>query len=458
MTIELLLIIVVAAFLVLIMLEAPVGLAIGIAGAVGIALLSGFPSALKIAATTPFSAVSKYSLFVVPMYILLGTLIANAGIGAGIYRAVNRVVRRLPGGLAATAVAATAMFSGISGSSAADVATFGRISVSEMTRYGYSRSYAAAVVAAAGTFAALIPPSVTLVIYAIIAEESVGAMILAGVVPGIASALVLMLFVIARAALRHPGTHGDAVDSSAAADAVLRAVEDRAVLREQRRANRRDGIAIVYAAVLFLIVIGGLYGGVFTATESGAVGAFAAAVIAIIASRANRVSLRTLLVDSLRETSTVSSMIFLLLIGGGIFAFFVASSGIPFRVSEWATTLAVDPLVVVAIFLVVLLVLGTVLDGLSIMVLTVPLAAPIVTGFGFEGIWFGVLVLKTVEIGLITPPVGLNGFIISGIARVPVVDVFKRLVPFVVLDLIVTAVFFFFPELILWLPRQAGLL
>lgn len=482
MTLEILLLIVFGAFLALVLLEVPIALAIGASGFLGIVLLNGSITAAQVLATMPFSGTAKYGLFVIPMYILLGTLIANAGIGAGIYRAANRFVRRLPGGLAATAVIATSLFSGISGSSAADVATFGRISVNEMTKFGYSRAYAAAVVAAAGAFAALIPPSIALVLYAIIAEVSVGAMIIAGVVPGILSAVVLSLFVIVNAALKRPGTFANtAVATSSVAtqggqasarhgsttlleptrddhDRMLDALQDKLVLAQETGTGRRDAMAVLYAAIIFLIVIGGLYAGIFTATESGAIGAFAALVIALVAKKSREMPLRQLIVQSLKETASVTSMIFLLLIGGAIFAFFVASSGAPRMVTQWATSLPVDPLVVVALLLLVLLVLGMFLDGLTILLLTVPLIAPIVTGLGFDGIWFGILVLKVIEIGLITPPVGINCFIISGIAKVPVAQVFVRLIPFVVLDIALVAVLVFFPEIILFLPRAAGLL
>lgn len=472
MTPEIIVLIAVAVFIVLILLEVPVGISIGLSGLLGIILLNGAPIAGRVLATTPYTATAKYALVVIPMYILLGTLIANAGIGANIYRAVNRLVRRLPGGLAASAVIATALFSGISGSSAADVATFGRISVNEMTRHGYSKEYAAAVVAAAGTFAALIPPSVTLVIYAIIAEENVGAMIIAGVIPGVISAVLLVGFVVIRAVVggsQVGGTRGAEV-AAAITDKIEQAKGNAplttgigvgtgsvsSVLTRGQR-NRADVMAILYAVVIFGVVVGGLYGGVFTATESGAVGAFAALVIALIARRSREVTLRELFMRSLRETASVTAMIFLLLVGGALFAFLVASSRIPADLTAWASGLPVPPILIVVLFLIVLLVLGMFLDGLSTMLLTVPLMAPVVVGLGFEGIWFGVLVLKAIEIGLITPPVGINAFIISGISRVPVWAVFKRLVPFVLLDVAVTALFVIFPDIILWLPRAAGL-
>ena len=486
---EVIVLVAVAAFLILILLEVPVGISIGLAGVLGLVLLNGSSVGGRVLATTPYTASAKYALVVIPMYILLGTLIANAGIGTRIYRAVNRGVARLPGGLGAAAVIATALFSGISGSSAADVATFGRISVSEMTRHGYSKEYAAAVVAAAGTFAALIPPSVTLVIYAIIAGENVGAMIIAGVVPGALSAIILVGVVVGRAAVGPPsvGGRGSAALTASLSNSLQAAAAGTTTTggtttggtttggtttggtttggtstgvlseAERRQQNRSDALAILYAIIIFGIVVGGLYGGVFTATESGAVGALAALVIAILARRSRELSVGQLLLQSLRETASVTAMIFLLLIGGAIFAILVASSRIPFELTAWAESLPVPPGVVVALFLVVLLVLGTFLDGLSTMLLTVPLMAPVVVGLGFEGVWFGVLVLKAIEIGLITPPVGINAFIISGITKVPVWDVFKRLVPFVVLDIAVTALFFVFPDIVLWMPRAAGL-
>jgi TRAP-type C4-dicarboxylate transport system permease large subunit len=466
---ELIVLLAIGAFVLLILLEVPVGISIGLAGVFGLVLLNGTRIGGRVLATTPYTASAKYALIVIPMYILLGTLIANAGIGTRIYRAVNRGVRRLPGGLGAAAVIATALFSGISGSSAADVATFGRISVNEMTRHGYSREYAAAVVAAAGTFAALIPPSVTLVIYAIVSGENVGAMIIAGVVPGALSAIILVGMVVGRATIGPPSVGGrssaaltnslsDSLEAAASGTTAGSGTSTGGVaLAERKQQNRADAVAVLYAAIIFGIVVGGLYGGVFTPTESGAVGALAALVIALVARRSSEMSVGQLLLRSLRETASVTAMIFLLLIGGAIFSILIASSRIPADLTEWASSLPVPPLLIVALFLVVLLVLGMFLDGLSTLLLTVPLMAPVVTGLGFEGVWFGVLVLKAIEIGLITPPVGINAFIIAGISKVPVWDVFRRLFPFVVLDIAVTALLFAFPDIVLWMPRAADL-
>lgn len=454
----------VMSFLILIALEMPIALAITLAGLFGIVLLDGMETAANTLAATPYSSTAKYALFVIPMYVLLGSLISNAGIGTRIFRAVNRVVRRVPGGLAATTVVATSIFSGISGSSAADVATFGRISVTEMSRNGYPKAYAAAVVAAAGTFAVLIPPSISIVLYAIIAEESIGTMILAGVIPGAISALALTAFVIARGVLRPAAVPATEVVPVAVAAAGGVGQGDQVPGRPRRKpAMAKDGLAadlsaMLYAVVLFAIVVGGLYGGVFTATEAGAMGAFAALVIALISRKSSGIPTRTMLWRAMTETADVTSMIFLLLIGGAIFTFALALSGVPMAVSLWAAELPISPTLVVALMLFLLIPLGAFLDGLSILLLTVPIIAPVATELGHSGVWFGILVIKCIEIGLITPPVGVNAFIIAGVTDLPVERVFRALVPFVILDLFVTALFFVFPETVLWLPRVAGLL
>lgn len=479
---ELVVALAIISFLVLIALEVPIALSIGAAGLLATALLADVSTAASTLGAAPYASSAKYALVVIPMYVLLGSLISHAGLGTRIFGAVNRMVHRLPGGLAATTVVATSVFSGISGSSAADVATFGRISVREMTRNGYTREYSAAVVAAAGAFAALIPPSVTIILYAILAEVSVSAMIMAGVVPGVLSATVLAIYVVLRGVRQRRTLTGSSPDDEAtstqsptessggvavltrSALATAARTQPRQPLlvkdvpAEERLTQSGDLASLGYAAILFAIVIGGLYGGVFTATEAGAIGAFAALVIAVIARRSEEVSLTRLLWRSITEASQVTSMIFLLLIGGAIFSFALALSGVPTEISEWVGGLSLHPSVVVAIMLISLVPLGAFLDGLSILLLTVPVLAPIALELGFEGVWFGILVLKLIEVGLITPPVGVNAFIISSISGVPAERVFRALVPFVVLDLSVSVVLFAFPDLVLFLPRAAGLL
>lgn len=436
-------------FALAIIADAPIAFAIAGSGLAGMLASEGLENTSRLLGAVFFSSASNYTLFVIPMYVLLGALMANAGIGEQIYRTVQRVVGSLPGGLAATAVGATALFSGISGSSAADTATFGRISVNEMARHGYSKPYAAAVVAAAGTFASLIPPSVGIVIYCILASQSIGRMIIAAIVPGLLSALALTVFVVLRARLTIPeeGMGGRRNAAPESADAT-----DAQVLRSSWLADLPGAF---YAALVFGIVIGGLNGGFFTPTEAGAVAAFAALVITMIV-RPTLGTRRQVLGVSLRETSEVTSMIFLLLAGGATLSYFVASSGMTAQLVAWVTSLPYSPKVVVGFILLALLPLGMVLDGLSIMLLVVPLTAQLVSELKFDGVWYGILVLKCIEIGLITPPVGMNVFIVSGITGVSTHKVFKHVRAFVALDVVITVLLFFVPEIVLWLPAKMG--
>ena len=448
--------------LILIAIEVPIALALALAGAFGLALLGQSANLLSILGSTPYSATAKYALFVICMYVLLGALITHAGIGMAIYRSVNRVIGRFPGGLAATAVGATTLFSGISGSSAADVAAFGRVSVEEMTRHGYRREYAAAVVAAAGAFAALVPPSVGFVLYGIIAEESISALIFAGIVPGVVSCLALVIFVIVRARFS-AAKHGTALGGRLPVDRtkpLVGQLPDRTSIRADTRWSRflhGDLWGVFYAIVIFLVVVGGLYSGQFTATEAGAVGALVAALITIIEVKKQRRSLRKVFARSFGESVATSSMIFLLLVGGATFGYMITVSGLPQTLTQGAAASGLPPMAIAGLMLLLLIPLGMAIDGLTLMLITVPLIAPVIASLGLDGVWYGVLVLKAVEIGLITPPVGLNVFIVSAATGAKVERVFGFLMPFVALDLLLTGVYFAFPDLVLWLPRLAGL-
>ncbi|GAA3925136.1 TRAP transporter large permease [Microbacterium soli] len=469
MSTEIVIVLTILVFVALMAMRVPIALALLTGSTIGILILSGSATTQATLGALPYSATAKYALVVIPMYVLLGSLIANSGVGAGIYRVMNVLLRRLPGGLPATAVAATAMFSGISGSTAADVASFGRISIQEMSKFGYSRHYAAAVVAAAGTFAVLIPPSIILVVYGVLAEVSIAAMILGAVIPGAVSCFVLIAWVVltnavgprAKMAARQPALVGAAggIDADLASADVEPARADRTPTSEGWRSLRgADAMSVAYTVLLFGVVVGGLAFGIFTVTEAGAVGAFAALIIAIIARRNPGQSIGKLIGGSIRETAGATSMIFLLLIAGAVFTYFAALTSIPARIAEWVSTLPVEPLAVVGIMLLLLIPIGMFLDGLSTMLLFVPIAAPVVMELGFDGVWFGILAVKLIEIGLITPPVGLNVFIAAGIGKVRAERVFLSITPFVILDLVITAGFFIFPDLILWLPRIAGAL
>jgi TRAP-type C4-dicarboxylate transport system permease large subunit len=345
-----------------------------------------------------------------------------------------------------------------------------------MSRNGYPKAYAAAVVAAAGTFAVLIPPSVAMVIFALLADESIGAMLLAGVVPGILSCSILAAFVIFQGYRRRTAVSDDLVAESAtptpAEPARVGALGGDAIRAGSGHSAtatlpadlpsselRESIVGVVFAAILFTLVMGGIYTGFFTASESAAVGSVAALILGTATVRFSPTRTIRFVVAALKETVTTTGMIFLLLVGGAIFSYFTSTTGIARDIAVWTAGLPLPPSAVVAVILVALLTLGTIMDGLTIMLLTVPILAPVVVDMGFDGIWFGILVLKCVEIGLITPPVGLNVYIISGlIPGVAVQNVFKAITPFILLDLAFTAVLFAFPDISLWLPRAAGLL
>lgn len=468
-------------FVVCVLMEVQIGLALALAGAVGVGLTRGLDVAVSVVASVPYSSSSSYALFTIPMFILLGSLIAHTGIGLQIFGAVNYFVRGIPGGLAASTAVAVGLFSGISGASSADVATFGRLSVDQMGGKGYDRNYASAVVASAATFALLIPPSIILLIYAIVAEQSPGAMLLAGLLPGMLSAGTLAIFVVARARITGRADLGaveETVDVSSngprpagaldpwpegvsspedredvpPADGAAGLVDDASLLSNLKS----NSVGLLSAFVLFTVVLGGMYSGIFTATEAGAWGALAAFLIVLTGRVCPKDQRLTVIRRGLRETANVTSMIFLLIIGGSIFGFFAASVGLPRLVAEWAAGLDVGPALLLVIFLAIMFTMGTLLDSLSILLLAGPVVLPVVDSLGYDLMWFGVLMLKVIEIGLITPPVGMNIFIISGILKQRPERVFRFVWPFVLLDLMITAVLFLVPSITLWLPSNMG--
>lgn len=470
MAVGMIVVIALAFFLTLVFLRVPIAISLIGGSIVGITIHSGWDRAASVLASVPMSSVANYSLFVIPMYILMGALIANAGIGVHIYAIAHQLLRRVPGGLPAAAVGATSVFSGISGSSAADIAAFGKISVEEMNRHGYRRSYSAAVIAAAGTFAVLIPPSIVLVIYGILAEVSISAMIVAAILPGILSAGVLVLFVIIREAnprTRQSRTEPALASSSPAGEELTlepvgAAGGDAGTVATRVAAQpstlSQKSTAAFFTALIFLIVVGGVYIGLFTATEAGAIGALVALIAAIAYSGFRLRRSGTVLFASLRETSEITSMIFFLVVAGGMFSYFIASIGLARELTGWLAVLNVNPHVIAAAILLALIPVGTVLDGLSTLLLFVPLTVPIIVELGFDPIWWGILMIKVVEIGLITPPVGLNVFVASGVSGTKSEAIYRAVLPFVLLDIAFTAVLFLVPSIALWLPRSAGLM
>jgi len=458
----------------LLLVGVSVAISLATSGIVGLLLLSGLDITNSVIAGTSFTAVAKGSLVVVPMFVLMGMLTLYSGIAEQLFAIAGRLLKWIPGSLAMASVLASAGFGAISGSSIATVATMGRTCITEMMRHGYHRSFAAATVAASGTLAVLIPPSIILVLYGVITGESIGALLLAGIIPGILSALVLTVSIgvlVWRkpALINQDNTQELAVamaESDAEAALVLHAGAGTAAATTKTPSSsdrpREIGIkltfgstsrAILGVVVLFSIVIGGIYSGIFTPQESAAVGAFAAFLL-ICAQYAKRPKLlRKNLTLALKETATLNSMIFLILVGAGIFSYFLVVAGVPTAISEFAIGLPFPPTIIVIMLLLVMIPGGMFLDSISLLVITVPLVYQPIMDLGFDGIWLGILVVKLIEIGMITPPVGMNAFVAAGTTRgLEVEHVFKGLIPFYIADVATIIVIFMIPGLATWLP------
>jgi len=426
--------------------EVPVAFALGVAGFAGIVQMQGLAGAASTLAASPFNVTSSYTLTVVPMFILMGLFVSHSGMIDGIFNVAQRVTRRLPGGLGIATVLAATFFGGISGSSVADAATIGRVSIGEMSKRGYDKAYAAAIVAAAGTVDSLIPPSVALVMYGIVSGTSIGALLLAGIVPGLLTAAVYIILIMLLSGGRYSPGRQERLSAAAPSGAL----------------PRQEVFGLLGGFLLFAIVIGGLYSGVFTATEAGALGAFASLALSslfVITWNADRgAALRSMLARSFGETGALTAMIFALIVGATIFSHFLVLAGVPMAISDWIIGLALPPGLVVISLLVVLLPMGMFIDGLSMLLIVGPLFHPVVTALGYEGVWFGILFIKCIEIGLLTPPVGLNVFVVAGLFRdLRVEDVFRRITPFILAELVVTAILFAFPPIVTFLPALAGI-
>jgi C4-dicarboxylate transporter DctM subunit len=432
--------------LVLFAAEVPVAFALGIAGLSGMIQLEGTSTALSSLAAIPYNTTASYTLTVVPMFILMGLLVSHAGMIDGIFNIAQRATRRISGGLGVATVLAATFFGGISGSSVADAATIGRVSIGEMSKRGYDKAFAAALVAAAGTVDILIPPSVALVMYGIVSGASIGALLLAGIIPGLLTAAVYIVLIMAIS-----GRYRRRQMS-----------EPHAREQDLPPVERKDVFGVIGGAILFAVVVGGIYSGAVTATEAGALGTFAALVMSVlfvlIWRRAGaRRPVLNLLREAFGETGALTAMIFALIVGATIFSHFLVLTGLPDELSSWVVQLGLPPALVVIALLLILLPLGMLIDGLSLLLILAPLFHPIVTELGYDGIWFGILFIKCIEIGLLTPPVGLNVFVVAGLFKdLRVEDVFRRITPFILAELVVTAILFSFPGIITALPRWAG--
>ncbi|MCB9946815.1 MAG: TRAP transporter large permease [Rhodospirillaceae bacterium] len=428
-----------SALFALLALRIPVGVAMLGVGVAGYGLLRGWSPLLAYLKTTVFAQVSGYSLAVVPLFLLMGEFAARGGLSRALFRAAYVWMGHRPGGVAMASIGASAGFGAICGSSLATAATMARVALPEMRRYGYSDALATGTLAAGGTLGILIPPSIILVLYALLAEQNIARMFIAALVPGLLAAAGYVAAIAVYVRLRpRAGPPGPREDWSA------------------RLAALGDTWPV---AATFLLVVGGIYLGWFTPTEGASIGAFATGLAAVTQ---GGMGWRGLM-DCLKGTAGATGMVFLILIGAGVFNAFLAFTGLPQQAAAAIAGSAASPWLVLAAILAGYLVLGCVMDSLSMILLTVPIFLPIVGGldFGLSAeetlIWFGILALVVVEVGLITPPVGLNVFVINGLADgVPLGRTFRGVLPFLAADMIRIGVLTAFPAISLVLVRWLG--
>lgn len=415
--------------LLLFLVRIPVSVSLIIVGTVGLAMIRDWDSALVQLGTTPFSTASSYSLSVIPLFILMGMFLSYSGFGQDLYTAVDSWIGHIKGGLAMTTIGTSALFSAISGSVNATTATMARISLPEMKKYRYDDGLSTSCVAAGGTLGILIPPSVILVLYGILTMEPIGKLLIAGLVPGILQMLLFMAAIYVMV-LRKPD---------------LAPVSEKKSLKVKVKSLN----SVWPFFLLFAISIGGIYFGFFTPTEAGGVGAFGAFLLAVLTKRLSWVDFK----KSLGETTRLTATIFLILIGADIFSKFLALSKIPVAITTFVSDLALPAMIILVFILLVYFILGMFLEGIAIYVLTLPVVYPLITMLGFDGIWFGVVMILVMNMGLLTPPLGLSVYIISGVAKdVPIQRIFKGVIPMLFMIILCLALIVVFPEIVTFLP------
>ena len=418
---------------ILMLLRVPVGMAMGLVGVAGYSYIVGVGPAMKLIGQTSMRTVTDYTFGVIPMFMLMGAFVSISGVSKELFRAANSFVGHLRGGLGVATVIACGGFAAICGSSVATAATFAGVAYPEMRRYGYPKSFATGVIAAGGTLGAMLPPSTVLAVYAIITQQDIGKLFMAGILPGL---LAITMYVITIAI-------------------IVKLRPDLLPAGEFKPWKERfKGLKDVWAPlVLFAFVIGGLYGGLFTPTEAGGMGAGGAFLLGVLRKRLSRAQIR----EALLQATRTSAAVFTVLIGALLFGYFLTITQTPQRLTEFLTSLGLGRYGVLALIMVMYLVLGCLMDAMAMIILTVPIIFPVITGLGFDPIWFGIIIVMTVELGLIHPPVGMNVFVIKSVVKdVSFTTIFKGVIPFVITDLIRLVILIAFPVIALYLPQRMG--
>jgi C4-dicarboxylate transporter DctM subunit len=419
----------IALLIFLFLLRVPVAFAMAIVGLLGFAYLSDAESAFSLLAQDVYETLSNYPLSVIPMFILMGSFAFASGISQRLYSTSYTWVGQFRGGLTIATVLACSGFSAICGSSAATAATMGKIALPEMKKYGYDDVLATGTVASAGTLGILIPPSTVLIVYGILTEQSIGQLFVAGILPG----AILSIFFVATVVLlclRNPNLGPPGVPTS-------------------WRAKVLSLGGIIEAAILFSLAIGGLFLGWFSPTQAGAIGACGAFLIGLFRKKLNL----QVIMESTKDGLRTACMVLFILAGATVFGHFLAISNIPFALTEWVEHLPLPPMAIMGVLIFIYFIGGFFMDAMALIVLTIPIFFPLVMKLGFDPIWFGVMIVLIGEMGVITPPVGVNVFVIKGIAPdIPLEKIFKGIFPFLVALIIMTIVLMIFPQIATFLP------
>jgi len=418
------------AVLVLIALRVPVAIAMAVVGALGYGLVNGWSTLGFVLGRAPFESVFPISLTVVPLFVMMGVFSAYGGLSSSLYRLVSALIGHLKGGLAMATIGACAVFGAVCGSAIATAATMGRVAMPEMRRARYDDRLASATIAAGGTLGVMIPPSILFVLYGLMTEQSIGKLFAAGVLPGIAGMLLYMA-AIRYTTWRHPA-------------------QGPAAPRAPREERRRALLGVWPVLLLFGVVLGGMYVGFFSPTEAAGVGAFGAILISFLLGRMDRKGF----FSAVRETALTTGMIFMILIGAGIFNYFIDSTGLTDGLIRAVKDAGFSPWMVMFLLMAMYFVLGALMDELAMMLLTVGPVFKLIVALGFDPIWFGVMLVTVCEIGMILPPVGINLFVIQNVAGLPLLTIVRGIAPFVAADTVRLLLIALVPALATWLPGR----
>jgi C4-dicarboxylate transporter, DctM subunit len=406
-----------------------IGMAMILVGSIGIFILQSSKSTFGIMGTVPYETSAYYPMTAIPLFILMGVIVGNTNIGENLYFSVHKWVGAMRGGLASATVLACAVFAAITGSSGTGTILMSKVAMPQMQKFKYDDKLSSGAIISAGTLGILIPPSMGLIIYGLLTEQSVGKLFIAGLIPGILLTLLFMAAVFVVTTINpKAGPAGP-----------------KTLFKEKIISLRKTW----HVLLLFLLVLGGIYRGFFTPTEAGAIGAFGAFIIAAATRQLNMQKLA----EILKETVATGSMIFLIIIGAFVFMKFLGLSKLPFALVEIINGLEVSKYIVFFGIVVVYILLGMFLEVYSTVTLTIPIVFPIITALGFDPIWFGVIIVLVIEMGLITPPVGINAFIFSGITQVPLATAFRGVIPFFLAMVFCVILLTIFPEIALFLTR-----